>query len=111
MNYTESCLREEEHNLYPLECQPSAGKMFPAKITKMLFTRNISNWVISSSENFFLKSECSFTKYVSSCPYTKYFYLRYQPVCVIKDTNFSSLSYTIERRKKKYAVSGKVERS
>ena len=32
--------------------------------------------MMSSSEYLLLESECSFTKYVSSCPTTKYLYLR-----------------------------------
>ena len=32
--------------------------------------------MMSSSEYLFLESECSFTKYASSCPKTKYLYLR-----------------------------------
>ena len=73
---TERCRREAGHNSYPLECRLSAGKTFPAKTTKILSTRNSSILMMSSSEYLCLESECSFTKYVSSCPYTKYLYLR-----------------------------------
>ena len=74
---TERCRREEGHNSYPLECRLSVcWKTFPAKTTKILSTRNSSILMMSSSEYLFLESECSFTKYVSSCPYTKYLYLR-----------------------------------
>ena len=51
-------------------------KTFPAKTTKILSTRNSSILMMSSSEYLLLESECSFTKYVSSCPNTKYLYLR-----------------------------------
>ena len=75
---TERCRREEGHNSYSLECRLSAGKLFPAKTTKILSTRNSSILMMSSSEYLFLESECSFTKYVFSCPIinTKYLYLR-----------------------------------
>ena len=46
------------------------------KTTKILSTRNSSILMMSSSEYLLLESECSFTKYVSSCPNTKYLYLR-----------------------------------
>ena len=59
---TGRCRREEGHN--------------SAKTTKILLTRNSSILMMSSSEYLFLESECSFTKYVSSCPKTKYLYLR-----------------------------------
>ena len=49
---------------------------FPAKITKILSTRNSSILMMSSSEYLFLESECFFTKYVSSCPNNKYLYRR-----------------------------------
>ena len=48
---------------------PVCLKTFPAKTVNMLPTRNSSILAVSSSENF-LESECSFTKYVSSCIYT-----------------------------------------
>ena len=51
-------------------------RTFPANTTKILSTRNSSILMMSSSEYLFLESECSFTKYVSSCPKTKYLYLR-----------------------------------
>ena len=51
-------------------------KIFPAKTAKILSTRNSRTLMMSSSEYLFLESECSFTKYVSSCPNTKYLYLR-----------------------------------
>ena len=51
-------------------------KIFPAKATKILSTRNSIILMISSLECFFSESEWSFTKYVSSCPNTKYLYLR-----------------------------------
>ena len=70
------CRREEGHNSYPLECLLSAGRLFSAKTTKILSTRNSSILMMSSSEYLLLESECSFTKYVSSCPNTKYLYLR-----------------------------------
>ena len=51
-------------------------KTFPAKPPKILSTRNSSILMMSSSEYLFLDSECSFTKYVSSCPNTKNWHLR-----------------------------------
>ena len=51
-------------------------KTFPANTTKILSTRNSSILMMSSSEYLLLESECSFTKYVSSYPNTKYLYLR-----------------------------------
>ena len=59
-------------------------KTFPAKTTKILSTRNSSILMMSSSEYLFLESECSFTKYVSSCRNTKYLYLRL-PFLKMKD--------------------------
>ena len=47
----------------------------PAKTTKIFSTRKSSILMMSSSEYLFLESECSVTKYVSSCPNTKYLYL------------------------------------
>ena len=47
---------------------PVCWKTFPAKTTKILSTRSSSILIMLSSEYLFLKSECSFTKYVSSCP-------------------------------------------
>ena len=49
---------------------------FSGKTTTILPTRNSSILMMSSSEYLFLESECSFTKYVSSCPNIKYLYLR-----------------------------------
>ena len=49
---------------------------FSGKTTKILSTRNSSILMMSSSEYVFIETECSFTKYVSSCPKTKYLYLR-----------------------------------
>ena len=46
------------------------------KTTKILSTRNPIILMMSSSEYLFLESECSFTKYFSSCPNTKYLYRR-----------------------------------
>ena len=45
-------------------------KTFPAKSTKIWSTRNSSILMLSTSEYLFLKSECSLTKYFSSCPNT-----------------------------------------
>ena len=59
----------------PIGMQTVCWNTFPTKTTKILSTRNSSILMMSSSEYLFLKSECSFTKYVSSCPYTKYLYL------------------------------------
>ena len=73
---TERCRRKEGHNSYPFECQLSAGRLFPTKTTKILSTRNSSTLIMSSIEYSFLESECFFTKYASSCPKTKYVYLR-----------------------------------
>ena len=69
----ERCRREEGHNSYTLEYLLDE---FSAKTTKILSTRNWSILMLSSSDNVFLESVCSFTKYVSSCPNTKYVYLR-----------------------------------
>ena len=52
----EVCRLEEGHNWFLLECRLSAGKLFPAKTTKMLSTRNLSILMMSSSEYLFLKS-------------------------------------------------------
>ena len=60
----------------PIGMPTVCWKTFPAKTTKILSTRNSSILMMSSSEHLFLESECSFTKYVSSCPKTKYLYLR-----------------------------------
>ena len=60
----------------PIGMPTVCWKTFPAKTTKILSTRNSSILMMSSSEYLFLESECSFTKYVSSCPSTKYLYLR-----------------------------------
>ena len=51
-------------------------KLFRQKPRKILSTRNSSILMMLSSEYSFLESDCSFTKYVSSCPNTKYLYLR-----------------------------------
>ena len=51
-------------------------KPFPTKIKIILSTRNLRILMMSSSEYLFLELECSFTKYVSSCPKTKCLYLR-----------------------------------
>ena len=59
----------------PIGMPTVCWKTFPAKTTKILSTRNSSILMMSSSEYLFLESECSFTKYVSSCPNTKYLYL------------------------------------
>ena len=69
---TERCQREERHNSYPLEMPTVCWKTFPAKTTNILSTRNSSILMMSSSEYLLWESECSFTKYVSSCPNTKY---------------------------------------
>ena len=55
----------------PIGMPTVCWKTFPAKTT-----RNSSILMMSSSEYLLLESECSFTKYVSSCPNTKYLYLR-----------------------------------
>ena len=60
----------------PIGMPTVCWKTFPAKTTKILSTRNSSILMMSSSEYLFLESECSFTKYISSCPNTKYLYLR-----------------------------------
>ena len=60
----------------PIGMPTVCWKTFPAKTTKILSTRNSSILMMSSSEYLLLESECSFTKYVSSCPNTKYLYLR-----------------------------------
>ena len=60
----------------PIGMPTVCWKTFPAKTTKILSTRNSSLLMMLSSEYLFLESECSFTKYVSSCPNTKYLYLR-----------------------------------
>ena len=70
---TEKDRREEGQ---PWECQLSAGRLSrqtPRKYCQW-GTRNIL--MMSSAEYLFLELECYFTKYVSSCPYTKYLYLR-----------------------------------
>ena len=48
---------------------------FSGKIMKILSNRNSVILMMSSSEYLFLESECSFAKYVSSYPNTKYLYL------------------------------------
>ena len=73
---TERCRREEGHNSYPLECRLSVGRLFRQNHENIV-TRNSSILTMSSSEYLFLESDCSFTKYVSSCPNTKYLYLRF----------------------------------
>ena len=60
----------------PIGLPTICWKTFPAKTTKMLSTRNSSILMMSSSEYLCLESECSFTKYDSSCPKTRYLYLR-----------------------------------
>ena len=60
----------------PIGMPTVSWKTFPAKTTKILSTRNSSILMMSSTEYLFLESECSFTKYVFSCPNTKYLYLR-----------------------------------
>ena len=50
-----------------MECRQCTGKTFPQKTTKMVCNRNSS---------LLLESECSFTIYASSTPYTRYVYLR-----------------------------------
>ena len=60
----------------PIGMPTVCWKTFPAKTTKILSTRNSSILMMSSSEYLLLESECSFTKYASSCPNTKYLYLR-----------------------------------
>ena len=60
----------------PIGMPTICWKTFPAKTTKILSTRNSSILMKSSSEYLFLESECSFTKYVYSCPNTKDFYRR-----------------------------------
>ena len=60
----------------PIGMPTVCWKTFPAKTTKILSTRNSSILMMSSSGYLFLESEYSFTKYVSSCPNTKYLYLR-----------------------------------
>ena len=57
----------------PIGMPTVCWKTFPAKTTKILSTRNSSILMMSSSEYLLLESECSFTKYVSPCPNTKYF--------------------------------------
>ena len=64
--------------IVPIGMPTVCWKTFPAKTTKILSTRNSSILKMSSSEYLFLESECSFTKYVSLCPYTKYLYLRWE---------------------------------
>ena len=70
------CWLEEGRNLLPLECRPSAGRPFPYKPRKCCQLKNSSKLLMSSPEYLFLESECSFVKYVSSCPKTKYLYLQ-----------------------------------
>ena len=60
----------------PIGMPTVCWKTFPVKTTKILSTSNSSILMMSSSEYLFLESECSFTKYVSSCLNTKYLYLR-----------------------------------
>ena len=63
-------------NVVPIGMPTVCWKTFPAKTTKILSTRNSSILMMSSSEYLLLESECSYTKYVSVCPNTKYLYLR-----------------------------------
>ena len=60
----------------PIGIPTICWKTFPVKTTKMLSTRNSSILMMSSSENLFLESECSFTRYASLWPKTRYLYLR-----------------------------------
>ena len=60
----------------PIGMPTVCWKTFPAKTTIILSTRNSSILMMSSSEDLFVESECFFTKYVSSCPNTKFLYLR-----------------------------------
>ena len=48
----------------PMEILIICWKIFPAKTTKMLSTRNSSILMLSSSVYLFFESECSFTKRV-----------------------------------------------
>ena len=63
-------------------------KTFPVKTTKILSTRNSSILMMSSSEYFLLVSECSCTKYVSSCPNTKDLYIWFRIIPVSLFFNF-----------------------
>ena len=73
--YRKMSARQREQ-FVPIGMPTVCWKTFPAKTTKILSTRNSSILMMSSSEYLFSESECSFTKYVSSCPKTKYLYLR-----------------------------------
>ena len=46
----------------PMEYGLSVGELFSATTKKMLFTRNSSMSMMSTSVDLLLKSECSFTK-------------------------------------------------
>ena len=72
---TERC-RRRGAQFVPIGMPTVCWKTFLAKTKKILSTRNSSILMMSSLEYLFLESECSFTKYVSSCPKTKYLYLR-----------------------------------
>ena len=88
------CWRDEGHNSYPLDWFGLVWFIedlrrfsrthwngdclledFSGKTTKILSIRNLSIFMMSSSEYLLLESECSFTKYISSSPNTKYLYL------------------------------------
>ena len=60
----------------PIGIPTICWKTFPANTTKMLSVRNANILMMASSEYFFLESECSFAKYISSWPKTRYFYLQ-----------------------------------
>ena len=68
----------------PIGMPTVCWKTVPAKTTKILSTIKSSILIMWYPEYFFLQSEYSFTKYVSSCPNTKYVYLRL-PFLKMKD--------------------------
>ena len=94
---TERCRRDDGHNLYPLECRLSAGRLFLQKPRKHCPPETL---VVSSSEYLFLESECSFTKYVSLCPNTKYLHLRvlFLKLKAFRKIPVSLFSFSVEVR-------------
>ena len=94
----------------PIGMPTVCWKTFPAKTTKILSARYSSILMMSSSEYLFLESECSFTKYVSSCPNTNYLYLRFtvfENEGVLDDTGESFFQFLV-----RYGCikSGKIKR-
>ena len=84
---------------FPIGIPTICWKTFPAKTKKMLYTRNSSILMMSSSEYFILESECSFTQYASSSLNTRHLYLRlpffFENEGVTKNTSDSAFQFLV----------------